>query len=81
VAIEWKVPVVRPSWVFDSFRDHKLLDLNVYSLRILEGLVLCTTGLSESSREQVAKISCLLGATYHPNMEIGHTDLLLAVVG
>ncbi len=78
--MEWNLAIVRASWVFDCFRDQKILDLSdgEYELKLFEGLVVCTTGLSDLSREQVVKICALHGAIYDPNLEIGHTNVLIA---
>jgi hypothetical protein len=64
--------------VFDSFRAHTLLDIASYRLRILEGLVICTTGLASHSRDQVERMATIHGALYDPNLEVGHTSVLIA---
>ncbi|DAZ94145.1 TPA: hypothetical protein N0F65_007345 [Lagenidium giganteum] len=77
-AVEWNIQVATSRWVFDSFRSQELLDCRMYSLRLLEGLVVCTTGLATESREQVERITMLNGGQYEPNMEIGRTQVLIA---
>uniref|UniRef100_K3WTI6 BRCT domain-containing protein n=1 Tax=Globisporangium ultimum (strain ATCC 200006 / CBS 805.95 / DAOM BR144) TaxID=431595 RepID=K3WTI6_GLOUD len=72
------IHVATPKWVFDSFRAHTLLDIASYRLRILEGLVICTTGLASHSRDQVERMATIHGALYDPNLEVGHTSVLIA---
>ncbi|KAF1325090.1 hypothetical protein FI667_g9470, partial [Globisporangium splendens] len=72
------IHVATPKWVFDSFRAHTLLDAASYRLRILEGLVICTTGLASHSRDQVERMATIHGALYDPNLEVGHTSVLIA---
>lgn len=64
--------------MFDSFRAHTLLDVASYRLRTLEGLVICTTGLASHSRDQVERMATIHGARYDPNLEVGHTSVLIA---
>jgi hypothetical protein len=72
------LPVVSSRWIFDSFRAHALLDASAYKLRALEGLVICTTGLSAQTRVQIEKLAALHGAVYDANLEVGRTDILVA---
>ncbi|TMW55231.1 hypothetical protein Poli38472_013122 [Pythium oligandrum] len=77
-AVTHSLPVLSSRWIFDSFRAHSALDTTLYTLRVLEGLVICTTGLSGPSREQVERLAALHGAIYEPNLEVGHTQVLIA---
>lgn len=68
-------------WVFDCFRAHELLAIDSYRLRVLEGLVISTTGLAEEAREQVEVLTAQHGGIYDPNLEVGYTNVLIAQVG
>lgn len=80
MALAHGLPVASPRWVFDSFRAHRLLEINKFALRALEGLVVCTTGLSDDSRGQVEQLTTLHGGVYDPNLEVGYTNVLIAQV-
>jgi hypothetical protein len=48
-AVQWGVPVVRPEWVLDSCAQGRLLDKAPYTVRPLEGLHVCVTGIGSGS--------------------------------
>ena len=58
--MEWKRPVVRTQWVIDSSRAQALLVEQRYALRLLGGLVINSTGLPESLRDQVTRLATAL---------------------
>ncbi|CCI47804.1 unnamed protein product [Albugo candida] len=78
VALEWKLPIVVSSWIFDSFRASKLHDTAMYGLGLLEGLTLTTTGLLLVERDEVQKSAKQHKAIYDANLEVGKTSLLIA---
>jgi dihydrodipicolinate reductase len=80
VAIVHGLPVASPRWVFESFRARRLLEIDQFVPRALEGLVVCTTGLSDDSRGQVEQLTTLHGGVYDSNLEIGYTSVLIAQV-
>lgn len=66
--------------MFESFRARRLLEIGPFAPRALEGLVVCTTGLSDDSRGQVEQLTTQHGGVYDPNLEIGYTSVLIAQV-
>lgn len=79
-AAERGIPVASARWVFESLRAKQLLDVEPFLLQPLQGLVVCTTGLSDESREQVEQLTTSLGGVYDPGFEVGYTDVLIAQV-
>ena len=78
--MEWKRPVVRTQWVIDSLNAQAIQDEHRYALRLLEGLVISSTGLPESLRDQVARLATAHGAVYDRSLELGRTKVLIAQV-
>ncbi|KUF91559.1 DNA topoisomerase 2-binding protein 1 [Phytophthora nicotianae] len=64
VAAAHELPVASPHWVFESFRAQKLLNVNDFGLRLLEGMGICTAGLSMEEKEAVAQQAAANGAQY-----------------
>ncbi|RLN86994.1 hypothetical protein BBJ28_00023681 [Nothophytophthora sp. Chile5] len=77
-AVAHGLPVASPRWVFESFRAQKLLDVNGYALRALEGLTVCTTGLTPEERESVAHLATTQGAIYDGDLDVELTNVLIA---
>ncbi|KAG7396989.1 hypothetical protein PHYBOEH_001439 [Phytophthora boehmeriae] len=77
-AVAHDLPVASPRWVFESFRAQKLLDVKDFSLRVLEGLVVCTAGLPMEEKESVAALATTHGAQYESRLESGFTNVLIA---
>ncbi|KAE9031969.1 hypothetical protein PR001_g10819 [Phytophthora rubi] len=77
-AVAHELPVVSPRWVFESFRAEKLLDVKDFGLRVLEGLGICTTGLTMEEKETVAQLAETHSAQYDGRLELGFTSVLIA---
>lgn len=73
-----ELPVVSPRWVFESFRTQKLLDVQDFGLRVLEGMGICTAGLTMEEKETVAQLAETHGAQYDGRLELGFTSVLIA---
>jgi hypothetical protein len=73
--------VASPRWVFESFRAQRLLDTKDFGLRLLEGLGICTAGLSVEEKASVAQMATAQGAQYDGRLELGFTSVLIAQVG
>nr|CCA18531.1 conserved hypothetical protein [Albugo laibachii Nc14] len=78
VALEWKLPIIAPAWIFESFRASTVQDLDMYGLGFLEGLTLTTTGLLLEERDEVQRAANQHKAVYDANLEVGKTNLLIA---
>ncbi|ETN10560.1 hypothetical protein PPTG_10671 [Phytophthora nicotianae INRA-310] len=78
VAAAHELPVASPHWVFESFRAQKLLNVNDFGLRLLEGMGICTAGLSMEEKEAVAQQAAANGAQYDGRLELGFTSILIA---
>ncbi|KAJ0412437.1 hypothetical protein ATCC90586_005457 [Pythium insidiosum] len=72
------IRIATSRWVFESYRAKTLLDPTGFALQLLDGLVICTTGLASASRTQVERLAELHGAVYDPSLEVGRTDVLIA---
>eukprot|EP00644_Phytophthora_capsici_P003174 jgi/Phyca11/5704/fgenesh1_pm.PHYCAscaffold_7_\ len=77
-AVAHDLPVASPRWVFESFRAQKLLDVKNFGLRLLEGIGICTTGLTMEEKESVAQQATDHGAQYDGRLELGFTSVLIA---
>ncbi|KAI9985496.1 hypothetical protein PInf_004863 [Phytophthora infestans] len=77
-AVAHELPVASPRWVFESFRAQKLLNINEFALRLLEGMGICTAGLSMEEKEAVAQQATAHGAQYDGRLELGFTSILIA---
>ncbi|KAK1937029.1 DNA topoisomerase 2-binding protein 1 [Phytophthora citrophthora] len=77
-AVAHELPVASPHWVFESFRAQKLLDVKDFGLRLLEGIGICTAGLTMEEKESVAQQATDHGAQYDGRLELGFTSILIA---
>ena len=75
-----ELPVASPRWVFESFRAEKLLDVQEFKLRVLEGMGVCTSGLTGEAKDTVEHLATTLGAQYDGRLELGFTSVLIAQV-
>ncbi|RLN97644.1 hypothetical protein BBJ28_00004162 [Nothophytophthora sp. Chile5] len=62
----------------EPLSDEVLLDVSGYALRPLEGLAVCTTGLTPEERENVARLATTQGAIYDGNLDVELTNVLIA---
>ena len=76
----YELVVVSPCWVFESFRAQKLLDVHDFGLRLLEGIGVCTSGLTVEEKETVERVATAHGAQYDGRLELGFTSVLIAQV-
>ncbi|CAH0490999.1 unnamed protein product [Peronospora farinosa] len=77
-AVAYELIVVSPCWVFESFRAQKLLKVQDFSLKLLEGMGLCTSGLTVEEKETVEQLATSHGAQYDGRLELGFTSVLIA---
>ncbi|CEG50132.1 Nucleotide excision repair factor NEF2, RAD4/CUT5 component [Plasmopara halstedii] len=56
VAVSNSLRIASPRWVFESFRAQKLLNVQSFKLQLLEGLRVCTTGLTVEEKESVSRL-------------------------
>ncbi|KAL4166707.1 hypothetical protein KRP22_013960 [Phytophthora ramorum] len=77
-AVAHDMPVASPRWVFESFRAKKLLDTKDFGLKLLEGLGVCTAGLTVKEKETVEQLATTHGAQYDGRLELGFTNVLIA---
>ncbi|KAL3664729.1 hypothetical protein V7S43_010478 [Phytophthora oleae] len=77
-AVAHELPVASPRWVFESFRAQRLLDVKNFGLRLLEGIGICTAGLTMEEKESVAHQTTDHGAQYDGRLELGFTSVLIA---
>ncbi|CAH0475151.1 unnamed protein product [Peronospora belbahrii] len=77
-AVAHELFVVLPRWVFECFRAQKLLDAQDFCLKLLEGICLCTSGLTVEEKETVAQLATTHGAQYDGRLELGFTSVLIA---
>ncbi|KAG2767877.1 hypothetical protein JG687_00008129 [Phytophthora cactorum] len=77
-AVVHELPVASPRWVFESFRAQKLLNAKDFGLRLLEGMGICTAGLTMEEKEAVAQQATANGAQYDGRLELGFTSILIA---
>ncbi|CAI5742040.1 unnamed protein product [Peronospora destructor] len=77
-AVAYELFVASPCWVFESFRAQKVLDIQDFSLKLLEGMGLCTSGLTVEEKETVERLATTHGAQYDGRLELGFTSVLIA---
>lgn len=77
-AVSHELPVASPRWIFESFRAQKLLHVNKFGLRLLEGMRICTTGLTMEEKELVSQLVTTNGGQYDGRLESGFTTILIA---
>lgn len=79
-AVAHELPVASPRWIFESFRAQKLLDAQDFGLKLLEGMGICTAGLTVEEKETVEQLATTHGAQYDGRLELGFTSVLIAQV-
>ncbi|GLE02718.1 hypothetical protein PINS_up011573 [Pythium insidiosum] len=72
------IRIATARWVFESYPRQDAARPAGFALQLLDGLVICTTGLAAASRAQVERLAELHGAVYDPSLEVGRTDVLIA---
>ncbi|TDH67213.1 hypothetical protein CCR75_002448 [Bremia lactucae] len=77
-AVAHGLSVALPRWVFDSFQAQKLLSVESFALKLLEGLDICTSGLTIEEKETVAQLVTTHGGHYNDTFELGVTNILIA---
>ncbi|KAL7999076.1 putative BRCT domain-containing protein [Plasmopara halstedii] len=78
VAVSNSLRIASPRWVFESFRAQKLLNVQSFKLQLLEGLRVCTTGLTVEEKESVSRLVTTNGGQYDDILETGMTNILIA---
>jgi hypothetical protein len=76
IAVNRNIPILDPTWILKCWDTQTLVDYRNYILPPFAGLLICVTGLSSSTRDEIQRLTKAYGGDYTPNLSRKVTHLI-----